>query len=142
MHKTLVIDWLTRVRNILQPSFVGAFHIVGFAIIRPWLSVSWSLVVECCCCCCYRQQREELTRKQEKLDNMLRKKRDGTSSGLIQPESPTGGKPSRPRKPLHVPAHRSGSNRTSAASSAVSRSVCSVLLQFACFENQFNVFCY
>jgi len=29
MHKTLVTDWLTYVKNILQPSFVGPFDVVG-----------------------------------------------------------------------------------------------------------------
>jgi len=29
MHKTLVIDRLTYVQNILQPSFVGPFDVVG-----------------------------------------------------------------------------------------------------------------
>ena len=29
MHKTLAIDWLTYVQNILQPYFVGFFDVVG-----------------------------------------------------------------------------------------------------------------
>jgi len=29
MHKTLVTDWLTYVQNIMQPSFVGPFEVVG-----------------------------------------------------------------------------------------------------------------
>jgi len=29
VHKALVIDWLTYVRNILQPSFLGPFDVVG-----------------------------------------------------------------------------------------------------------------
>jgi len=29
MHKTLVTDWLTYVHNIMQPSFVGPFDVVG-----------------------------------------------------------------------------------------------------------------
>jgi len=29
MHKTLVLDWLAYVENILQPSFVGPFDVVG-----------------------------------------------------------------------------------------------------------------
>ena len=47
MHKTFVTYWLwlTYVQNILQPSFVGPFDVVGsigiaynaYAIIRPWL---------------------------------------------------------------------------------------------------------
>jgi len=28
MHKTLVLDWLTYIQNILQPSFVGPFNAV------------------------------------------------------------------------------------------------------------------
>jgi len=28
MHKTLLIDWLTYVQNILQPSFVDAFNVL------------------------------------------------------------------------------------------------------------------
>jgi len=44
MHKTLLIDWLTYVQNILQPSFVDPFDVVGLyvfaytasAIIQPW----------------------------------------------------------------------------------------------------------
>jgi len=73
------------------------------------------------CCACDRQQREEITRKQEKLEHMLRKKKDGSGSGLLRPESPSGsaGKPPRPRKPVHVHSQRS-SNRASAASSSVS----------------------
>jgi len=45
MHKTSVTDWLTYVQNIMQPSFVGPFNVVGprhlptiqlcGAIIRP-----------------------------------------------------------------------------------------------------------
>jgi len=88
-----------------------------------------SAAIECACGWCSRQQREEITRKQEKLDNMLRKKKDGTSSGIIQPESPPGGKPTRPRKPLHVPSHRS-SNRAAGSSSTVSLSPCIVLVQY------------
>ena len=30
MHDTLLIDWLTCVQNILQPSFVGPFDVVSF----------------------------------------------------------------------------------------------------------------
>jgi len=29
MHRTLVTDWLTYVQNILQPSFVDSFNVVG-----------------------------------------------------------------------------------------------------------------
>jgi len=29
MHKTFVINWVTYVQNILQPSFVGSFDVVG-----------------------------------------------------------------------------------------------------------------
>jgi len=29
VHQTLVIDWLMYVQNILQPSFVGPFDVVG-----------------------------------------------------------------------------------------------------------------
>jgi len=42
MHKTLLIDWLTYVQNILQPSFVGPRHL---PIVpkpyntRPWVSL-------------------------------------------------------------------------------------------------------
>jgi len=28
MHETLLTDWLTYVRDILQPSFVGSFDVV------------------------------------------------------------------------------------------------------------------
>ena len=37
VHKTIVTDWLTYVENILQPTFVGPFNIIGPSICLQWL---------------------------------------------------------------------------------------------------------
>jgi len=57
VHKTLLIDWLTYVQNILQPFFVGPFEVVGpIGIVayknnptrsdRQWLNVPSGLRAE------------------------------------------------------------------------------------------------
>ena len=57
----------------------------------------------------YRQQREEIMRKQEKLESMIRKKKDA------RPESPTGRRNRKTRRPS-MPSRRFGNTRSNEVS--------------------------
>lgn len=64
-----------------------------------------------------RQQREEIIRKQEKMEGMLRKKKD-LSGGLMHPESPGGRQKRRVVKRPIMPARRLGTGRTNEVSAS------------------------